>query len=60
MDHVKCWMKNGLIGKVQGFTSELPIKWEIVDDPIDKGTVLNSNDPFVLGGIYGIADIVTF
>jgi hypothetical protein len=41
------------------FSSELPIKWEIVDDPIDKGTVVNSNDPFALGGKYGTADIVT-
>ena len=41
------------------FSSELPIKWEIIDDPIDKGTVVNSNDPFALGGKYGTADIVT-
>ncbi len=41
------------------FSSELPMKWEIVDDPIDEGTVVNSNDPFALGGKYGTADIVT-
>lgn len=41
------------------FSSELPVKWEIVDDPVDKGTVVNSNDPFALGGKYGTADIVT-
>lgn len=41
------------------FSSELPIKWEIVDDPVDKGSVMNSNDPFAEGGLYGSADIVT-
>lgn len=41
------------------FSSEMPIKWEIVDDPVDKGTVLNSNDPTAVGGKYGTADIVT-
>ncbi len=41
------------------FSSELPIKWEIVKDPVDKGTVVNSNDPNAVGGLYGSADIVT-
>jgi len=41
------------------FSSELPMKWEIVDDPVDNGTVVNSNDPHALGGKYGTADIVT-
>ncbi len=41
------------------FSSELPIKWQIVDDPVDKGTVVNSNDPNAEGGKYGTADIVT-
>ena len=41
------------------FSSELPIKWEIVDDPVDKGTVMNSDDPSAEGGLYGSADIVT-
>lgn len=41
------------------FSSELPIKWEIVDDPVDKGRVLNSNDPTAAGGKYGTADVVT-
>jgi hypothetical protein len=41
------------------FSSELPIKWEIVEDPVDPGTVMNSNDPFAAGGKYGTADIVT-
>jgi hypothetical protein len=41
------------------FSSELPIKWEIVDDPVDQGTAMNSNDPAAAGGRYGAADIVT-
>ncbi len=36
-----------------------PIKWQIVKDPVDVGTVLNSNDPTAAGGLYGTADIVT-
>jgi hypothetical protein len=39
--------------------AELPIKWEIVDDPIGSGTVVSSFDPAAIGGIYGAADIVT-
>ncbi|MDA0195418.1 MAG: DUF1080 domain-containing protein [Bacteroidetes bacterium] len=41
------------------FSSQLPLKWEIVDDPVDDGTVVNSNDPSVTGGKYGTADMVT-
>jgi len=41
------------------FSAELPVKWEIVKDPVDKGTVVNSNDPSAEGGKYGTADIVT-
>jgi len=41
------------------FASELPIKWEVVDDPVEKGTVMNSNDPTAVGGKYGTADVVT-
>ncbi|HRI62041.1 MAG TPA: DUF1080 domain-containing protein, partial [Saprospiraceae bacterium] len=37
----------------------LPIKWAIVKDPVDGGTVMNSNDPAAAGGKYGSADIVT-
>lgn len=37
----------------------MPIKWEIQKDPIDKGTVVNTNDPAAAGGLYGAADIVT-
>jgi len=42
-----------------GFTAEMPIKWELVPDPVDEGMVLNSNDPAAAGGKYGSADIVT-
>lgn len=42
------------------FASSLPIKWKIVDDPVDKGnTVMMSDDPVAAGGKYGTADIVT-
>jgi hypothetical protein len=42
-----------------GFKSALPIKWKIVDDPLEKGTVLMTDDPVADGGKYGAADIVT-
>lgn len=41
------------------FASSLPIKWKIVDDPVDSGTVLMTDDPAAAGGRYGAADIVT-
>ena len=41
------------------FGSALPIKWKIVDDPVDKGTVLMTDDRAADGGKYGAADIVT-
>jgi len=41
------------------FSSSLPIKWPIVDDPVDEGTVVKSHDPAAKGGKYGTADIVT-
>jgi hypothetical protein len=41
------------------FASSLPIKWKIVDDPVDEGTVLMTHDPAADGGLYGAADIVT-
>lgn len=37
----------------------LPIKWEVVKDPVDNGSAMNSNDPSAAGGLYGAADIVT-
>ena len=41
------------------FGSALPIKWKIVDDPVNEGTVLMTHDPAAAGGKYGAADIVT-
>jgi hypothetical protein len=41
------------------FKSSLPIKWKIVEDPVDRGTVLMSDDPVAAGGLYGSADIIT-
>lgn len=41
------------------FSAEMPIKWEIVDDPVDEGTAMSSADPAAAGGKYGAADIVT-
>jgi hypothetical protein len=42
-----------------GFKSSLPIKWKIVDDPVDAGSCLMTDDPAAAGGRYGAADIVT-
>ena len=43
-----------------GFKSSLPIKWKIVEDPLEKGkTVVMTDDPVAAGGKYGSADIVT-
>ncbi|GAA4424241.1 hypothetical protein GCM10023188_03880 [Pontibacter saemangeumensis] len=39
--------------------AEMPIKWQIVKDPVDGGMAMSSNDPASAGGIYGAADIVT-
>jgi hypothetical protein len=39
--------------------AKMPIKWQIVNDPVNKGTVVNTNDPASAGGLYGAADIVT-
>lgn len=41
------------------FSSSLPIKWKIVNDPVDAGTVVMTDDPAAAGGKYGTADIVT-
>lgn len=41
------------------FATEMPIKWKLINDPVDKGMVMSSNDPAAAGGIYGAADIVT-
>jgi hypothetical protein len=42
-----------------GFKSSLPIKWKIVPDPVDKGSVVMTDDRAADGGKYGAADIVT-
>src|SRR6185436_9710090 len=44
-----------------GFKSALPIKWKVVEDPVDKdkGTVIMTDDRVADGGKYGTADIVT-
>lgn len=41
------------------FSSSLPVKWKIVDDPVDQGTVMMTDDPAAAGGKYGTADLVT-
>lgn len=41
------------------FASSLPIKWQIVDDPVYPGKVVASTDPAGAGGKYGAADIVS-
>ncbi|NBV85951.1 MAG: DUF1080 domain-containing protein [Verrucomicrobia bacterium] len=41
------------------FGSSLPIKWKLVQDPVDPGTVLQTDDPAVGIGKFGTADIVT-
>lgn len=41
------------------FGSSLPIKWKIVDDPVDGGTCVMTDDRAADGGKYGAADIVT-
>lgn len=41
------------------FAAQMPIKWEIVSDPVDKGFTVSTNDPAGAGGKYGSADIVT-
>lgn len=41
------------------FSAQMPIKWKIVDDPVDGGTCVSSDDPAAAGGKYGAADIVT-
>ncbi|MDB6139244.1 MAG: hypothetical protein JWO94_2316 [Verrucomicrobiaceae bacterium] len=41
------------------FASAMPIKWQIVSDPVDKGTVLMTDDRAADGGKYGHADIIT-
>lgn len=42
-----------------GFNSAMPIKWKIVDDPVDGGNAVMTDDPAAAGGRFGAADIVT-
>lgn len=42
-----------------GFKSAMPIKWKIVEDPVDGGTAVMTDDPAAAGGKFGAADIVT-
>jgi hypothetical protein len=42
-----------------GFASSLPIKWQVVDDPVDGGHAISTLEPAAAGGKYGAADIVT-
>ena len=51
--------KNWTYWKGPRFSSSLPIKWKIVSDPLDKGTVVMTDDPTAAGGKYGTADVVT-
>ncbi|MEY4485136.1 MAG: hypothetical protein RL693_2588 [Verrucomicrobiota bacterium] len=41
------------------FGSSMPIKWKIVEDPVDKGAAVMTDDRAADGGKYGAADIVT-
>src|SRR3954467_15058914 len=41
------------------FASSLPIKWQVVDDPVDGGKCISSYEEAAAGGKYGVADIVT-
>jgi hypothetical protein len=42
-----------------GFKSAMPIKWQIVPDPVDGGTCVMTDDRAADGGKFGAADIVT-
>jgi len=42
-----------------GFKSAMPIKWQIVADPVDGGTCVMTDDRAADGGKFGAADIVT-
>lgn len=43
-----------------GFKSAMPIKWKVVEDPVDKkGTAVQTDDRAADGGRFGAADIVT-
>jgi hypothetical protein len=39
--------------------ASLPIKWQVVDDPVNGGKAISAADPAAAGGKFGAADIVT-
>src|SRR3954453_24064301 len=41
------------------FASSLPIKWQVVGDPVDGGHAISSYEPAAAIGKFGAADIVT-
>jgi len=45
--------------KGPGFKSSLPVKWPIVEDPVDGGTVMMTDDRAGDGGKFGTSDLVT-
>ena len=45
--------------KGPGFKSSLPVKWPIVEDPVDRGTVMMTDDRAGDGGKFGTSDLVT-
>jgi hypothetical protein len=42
-----------------GFKAAMPVKWQIVPDPVEGGTCVSTDDRAAAGGKYGAADIVT-
>ncbi len=51
--------KNWMYWAGPRLAATMPIKWQIVKDPVDAGGAVNTNDPAAAGGLYGAADIVT-
>lgn len=51
--------QNWIYWQGPGFKSSMPIKWKVVDDPVDGGTAVMTDDPAAAGGRFGAADIVT-
>jgi len=42
-----------------GFKSSMPINWKAVEDPVDKGGAIQTDDRAADGGKFGAVDIVT-
>lgn len=51
--------ENWIYWEGPGFKSSMPIKWKEVEDPVDGGRAIMTDDPVAAGGKYGTADIVT-